>query len=130
MGQQAASGRSPATSAWPVFVALGLALGELGVLFGVYPVAVAGLLLFLGSVTAVIHEAGYVARPWQLLGVLGALLLITGTLLVYSQVGSAPRAALSVPDGITARGLAIAGSGAVALVAGGVGTVVDLRGGR
>ena len=59
-------------SAWPVFVAVGLAVAEIGVfLDGLYPLAVAGLLLFVGSVAGIVSEAGYVDRPWRLLGGLG-----------------------------------------------------------
>ena len=50
-------------SPWPLFVALGLAVGEVGVFMGLYPVAVGGLLLFVGSVAGIVQEAGYSERP-------------------------------------------------------------------
>lgn len=129
MDEQAETGdRTPKASAWPLFVALGLALGEVGVVLGLYPIAVGGLLLFVWSVAAIVHEAGYVARPWKLLGALGAVLVVGGALVVYSQVGTDPNAALAVPDGITARGLAIVGTGVVAVAAGGAGTYLDAVG--
>ena len=113
------------TSAWPLFVALGLAVSEVGVfLDGLYPLAVAGLLLFVGSVAGIVHEAGYVDRPWWLLGGLGAVLVVAGVLVVYSQVGTALLSAVSTDDGVVFRGLAIAGAGLVAVVGGLAGTFV------
>jgi len=78
---------SSKASPWPLFVALGLAVGELGVFMGLYPVAVAGLLLFIGSVTGIVQEAGYSERPSRLLGALGAVLVVVGVWVVTTQTG-------------------------------------------
>lgn len=122
---EGATGPARKTSAWPVFVAVGLAVSEIGVfLDGLYPLAVAGLLLFVGSVAGIVSEAGYVDRPWRLLGALGVVLVVAGLLVVYSQVGSAMLSALSTTDGVVFRGLAIAGAGVVAIVGGLAGTFV------
>ena len=50
-------------SPWPVFVALGIPISELGILFDLFPVTVGGLLLFCGSVAGMAREAGYVRSP-------------------------------------------------------------------
>ena len=112
-------------SPWPVFVAVGLAVSEVGVfLGGLYPLAVAGLLLFVGSVAGIVSEAGYVDRPWGLLGGLGAALVVVGLLVVYSQVGVAFLGAFSTTNGVVFRGFAIAGAGLVAIVGGLAGVFV------
>jgi len=120
-----ATGPASKASPWPVFVAVGLAVAEVGVfLDGLYPLAVAGLLLFVGSVAGIVSEAGYVGRPWRLLGGLGAVLVVAGVLVVYSQVGTAFLDALSTTDSIVFRGFAIAGAGVVAVAGGLAGTFV------
>jgi membrane-bound ClpP family serine protease len=106
-------------SPWPLFVAIGLAVAEVGIVMeGLYPVAVAGLLLFVGSVAGVVHEAGYVDRPWKLLGALGALLMIAGVAVLYSQVGVDLLSAVASDSVVVVRGYAILGAGIVAVVGG------------
>lgn len=95
-------------SPWPLLVAVGLAVSELGVLFGFAPVAVAGLLVFVGSVAGILAEAGYAASPWRPAAGLGAVLVVAGTVLV-------------VADAATLRGLSVAAAGAVALASAVVG---------
>ena len=73
-------------SPWPVFVALGLPISEIGILFGVFPVAVGGLLLFAGSIAGMLGESGYAATPWRALAVIGGILLIAGVALVALEV--------------------------------------------
>jgi hypothetical protein len=92
-------------SPWPVFVALGVPLSEVGLLFGSFPIAVGGLVLFCGSVAGMAEEAGYAEQPWGALGVLAALCLGLG--LVVVVVGQ------------PIRGYATAAAG-VLLLAGGV----------
>lgn len=114
-------------SAWPFFVALGLVVSEVGVLFGFYPVAVGGLLLLVGSVAAIVTEAGYTDRPWNLLVALGALLVVVGALVVWTQVPTveASFSAVDGTNGVVVRGFAIAGAGLVAAVAGLVGRMLE-----
>jgi hypothetical protein len=112
-------------SPWPLFVALGLALSEVGVVLNVVALSVGGLLLFVGSVAGIVHEAGYVDRPWGLLGGLGVVLVVLGCALV---VGQAPTltperlwrliAASATPEGnaMVIRGLSIGLAGLVAAV--------------
>lgn len=98
-------------SAWPVFVALGLAVSEVGVFMGFYPVAVAGLLLFAGSVAGILHEAGYVETPWRLLTGLGGVFVLVGLGVVASQLDAqtvaAWLAAVSSDNTVVLRGLSI-----------------------
>ena len=54
-------------SPWPVFVALGIPIAEIGILFDLLPVAVGGLLLFGGSAAGLATEAGYAKTPWRAL---------------------------------------------------------------
>lgn len=59
-------------SPWPVFVVLGLVLGELGVVFAVPAVTVGGATLLAGSVVGILRESGYAATLWVPTGVVGA----------------------------------------------------------
>ena len=112
-------------SPWPLFVAVGLAVAEVGIVMeGLYPVAVAGLLLFVGSVAGIVSEAGYVDRPWKLLGALGVLLVLAGTGVLYSQVGADLLSALASDNVIVVRGYAIVGAGVIAVFGGFAGRFV------
>jgi hypothetical protein len=111
-------------SPWPVFVALGLTLSEVGIVIGLFSVAVGGLLLFAGSVAGILKEAGYVAGIWgTLLGFGVALAAIGGGLFVW-QVGVDVGAALQVianpatAGNVVPRALAIAIAGAILLAVG------------
>jgi hypothetical protein len=115
------SDRYDKTSPWPVVVVLGIVLSEVGILFNLYPVSVTGLLLFAGSVAGIVHEAGYVARPWRLLVGLGGSFVVVGLLVVASQVDggvSAFLAAATLENGIVQRGYTIAATGALATLGG------------
>lgn len=116
-------------SPWPLFVALGLTLSEVGVFLGIYPVAVFGLFLFGGSVAGIFTEAGYAARPWPTLGAFGLLLLAAGAAIALWQASPAAIvAALTAfgQDALLSRALAVAGAGAILLLAGGVATIFEL----
>ena len=116
-------------SPWPVFIALGLPIAEIGVLFGVVPVAVGGLLLFVGSIAGIVQESGYVERPWNLLVGLGGVLVAVGAGLALSQVPlslGAFTAALG-SNGLVVRGVSIVLAGAIALGVGGVGRFMERR---
>lgn len=132
MGEADAVSDHPKASAWPLFVALGLAVSEVGVFMdGLYPVAVAGLLLFATSVAGILHESGYVTRPWRTMGVLGAVFVLGGAAIVVYQVGPAPAGILDAVDagnGIVFRGFAVVAAGLVAVVAGVAGITVDAEG--
>ena len=89
-------------SPWPLFVALGIPISEIGLLFDLFPIAVGGLVLFCGSVAGMAEEAGYVDAPWGALGVLAALCLVAG-------------AALFAPVDQPTRGAAVLVAGALLL---------------
>jgi hypothetical protein len=76
-------------SPWPLFIALGVPISEIGLVFNVFPVAVGGLLLFCGCLAAMLQEAGYIETPWNALGVMALLLFGFGGALFYvdPQVG-------------------------------------------
>ena len=93
-------------SAWPIFVALGLAVSEVGIVLGVAPLAVAGLMLFVGSVVGILQEAGYVETPWPLMAVFASALVVLGTGLALLTGGR-----------VELRGWSIAAAGVLLLVA-------------
>jgi hypothetical protein len=118
-------------SPWPVFVALGLAISEVGIVVGIFSVAVGGLLLFGGSVAGILKESGYVAQLWGSLLAFGVVLVAIGGGLVVSQVDPGTIAVLDViaePAGygaVVPRALAIGVSGVILLAAGGTGRVLE-----
>ena len=106
-------------SAWPLVVALGLTVSEVGVFMGVYPLAVGGLVLFVASVAGITHEAGYTRRPWRLAGALGVVLVAAGVWMVSTQVPLAVDpvvTAVERADGIVLRGVSVVGAGVVSVV--------------
>jgi hypothetical protein len=115
------SDRYDKTSPWPVVVVVGIVLSEVGILFNLYPVSVTGLVLFTGSVAGIVHEAGYIARPWRVLAGLGVSFVVVGLLVVSSQVDgglSAYVASAALEDGIVQRGYTIAATGTLAALGG------------
>lgn len=115
-------------SPWPLFVALGLAVGEVGVFLGLYPVAVGGLLLFVGSIAGIVHEAGYVETPWRVLAGLGVLLVVVGVWVISTQLAAqtldAWLGSLGSDDTVVLRGFSIVLAGLLALFGSGAGAVV------
>ncbi|MFD1634743.1 DUF7541 family protein [Haloplanus ruber] len=93
-------------SPWPLFVALGIPIAELGILFDVFVVAVAGLLLFCGSLTGMIREAGYAETAWRPLAVFAVLLFAVGGVLAFTDVS------------LVTRGYAILTAGGILAAAG------------
>lgn len=110
------------TSPWPVFVASGLVLSEVGVLFGVIPLAIGGIVLFGGSCAGILDEAGYVASPWRPLPAIGGVFVLLGAGLWAVRLQTLTvRAALRAVavDSVALRGVAIGVAGGM-LVLGGV----------
>lgn len=114
------------SSPWPLFVAVGLAASEVGVVIGIIPLAVGGLLVFVWSVAGVVQEAGYVERPWGLLGALGLVLAVLGAVIVAGQaqtltvdglVALLTDALGDEPNGVVVRGLSVFAAGAIAFAA-------------
>lgn len=94
-------------SPWPMFVAFGIPIAEVGILFDLFALSVGGLLLFCGSVAGMLQEAGYAETPWPPLVFCGGLCLVVGAVLAFTDLVS-----LGTVDLVT-RGQAI-------LVAGGI----------
>ena len=99
-------------SPWPLFVALGLPIAEIGILFDLFPIAVGGLLLFCGSIAGMVQESGYAATPWRPLGVLAVCLFAVGGAFVFADLG------------LLTRGYAIIVAAAILLLGGIVGELV------
>lgn len=118
-------------SPWPVFVALGLALSEVGIFLGIFAIAVGGLLLFVGSVAGILKESGYVDQLWGTLLGFGIVLFVAGGGLAVSQVGFTPdviAGAIAAPDGyglVVPRAIAIGFAGAILFALGGTGRALE-----
>lgn len=69
-------------SPWPMLVAFGFVISELGVLLGIFPVTVGGLLLFGGTVAGILNESDYVTRSWLSLVTIAGILTVLGGLAV------------------------------------------------
>lgn len=125
-GQPALDDRPLKTSPWPLLVALGLAVSELGVLFGLLFVSVAGILLFGGSCAGIIAESGYATSPWGPLAGIGGLFALLGSglwAIGAMPVGSVEAVARApLVDGVAFRGAAVLATGALLIVVGTLGT--------
>jgi len=95
-------------SPWPMFVAFGIPIAELGILFDVFAVAVGGLLLFCGSLTGMIKEAGYAKTAWRPLAVFAVLLVAVGGVLAFTDVNLVTRGYAIITAGglLAAAGIA------------------------
>lgn len=111
---QALSDQYRMASPWPLFVALGIPIAELGILFDLFPLAVGGLLLFSGSVAGMTREAGYADTPWGPLVAIGFVLLAVGGAFVFTGFN------------LQTRGVAIAVSGGLLLLGSLVGVLFGL----
>jgi hypothetical protein len=119
------------SSPWPLLVALGLVLSEIGVVLGFLAITVVGLLLFVGSIAGITRESGYVERPWNVLAGLGVALALAGGAIGAWALDPLSTGALldavGAPSthGIVARGVAIAVAGLLALLAGASGRYAE-----
>jgi len=118
-------------SPWPLLVAFGFTLSEVGVFLGVFPVAVGGILLLGGSVAGILGESGYANRPWRTLAYLGVGFVALGLIVVASQVSPTDLAVMdtiSDPNGAVGRGLAVVAAGTMLVAAGLAGQTAGTRG--
>ena len=109
-------------SPWPMLVAFGFVISEVGVVLGYFPVAVGGLLLFGGTVAGILSESGYVEQTWRSLVVFGTILVSFGALTIGLNIDVAALGVdvlLDTARPFVYRGSAIAAAG-VMLVAVGV----------
>jgi len=97
-------------SPWPLFVALGLPIAEVGILFGLVPLAVGGLLLFCGSIAGILRENGYVSSTWRGLAGLSVLVVAGGLALWYADMTTA--------SDLLVRAYSMIGTGVLMLLAG------------
>jgi hypothetical protein len=65
-------------SPWPMLVAFGFVIAEIGVVLGLFPVTVGGLVLFGGTVAGILSESGYVEQTWLSLAVFGGVVTALG----------------------------------------------------
>lgn len=124
--QRGLSDRYHRASPWPLFVALGLTVSEVGILLDFFPVAVFGLLVFGGSVAGILTESGYTPRPWPTLLGFGGVLVLAGTALVLWQI---PLAAVTLENfgenGLLSRSIALVAAGLIMTVAGFVASIME-----
>lgn len=117
----------PSATPWPVLAAVGLAVGELGVLAGSVPVATAGVVLLGGGLSGILADAGYVGTLARSMVPIGALFLLVGAGIWAGRSPSFAVSALAATvtaDGIARRGLALVVAGGLLV---GLGYVVGRR---
>jgi len=101
-------------SPWPLFVALGFVLSEVGVVLGFFAVTVVGIILFGGTVGAILQEAGYITQSWRAMVAIGALFALLGAVVVAAWGETLAVGGLLDPANAFAyRGFAVAISGAI-----------------
>jgi hypothetical protein len=118
-------------SPWPVLVAGGFALSEVGIFLGVFPVAVGGVLLLGASTAGILDESGYVTRTWRVLAGLGAAFAVLGIAIVATQgspLGVSVPAVVADPGGVVGRGVAVVVAGVMLVGAGLTGDAVGTTG--
>jgi hypothetical protein len=106
----------PASSPWPILIAVGLVLSEVGILVDVFPIAVGGLVLFAASITGFVTESGHVSSPWPLAIGFGALFVALGAILYAVGAELVVVAGSDGLFGLATRGVAIAVAGLVTIV--------------
>ena len=97
-------------SPWPLFVALGLPIAEVGILFGLVPLAVGGLLLFFGSIAGILRENRYVSSTWRGLAALSLLVVALGVAIWYWDA--------TTQSDLLVRAYSVLGTGVLMLLAG------------
>ena len=112
MSERGLSDQYNTASPWPLFVATGIPVSEVGVLFGLFPVAVAGLLIFCGSIAGMLAESGYASTPWPAVAVLGVVCVAVGAWFTFGGVN------------LPLRGQAVGAAGILLLVGALVGKAV------
>lgn len=115
------------SSPWPIVAAVGIAATEAGVLFGIVPIAVGGVLAFGSSVAGMAREVGYVTDRWRPLRLVGGAIIVLAAA-VWIVVAPSPTpgglATALETDGIAVRAAIILGSAILLVAVGAVGPVV------
>ncbi|WP_254763623.1 DUF7541 family protein [Natrinema marinum] len=118
--RQVGTERTDAARPWPLLVALGLAGSEVGLVVGLLPVAVAGLVVFAASVAGILADANYVDRPVAVAARLGVAFALGGAALIAHGTGTVPIALLEPLSGLPSRGVALVGAGLVTITGAGL----------
>ena len=123
MTQERSDVNRPArASPWPLFVAVGLVLSEVGVLFGTLALTVGGVLLLGGSCAGAIAESGYADSARGPLVAVGTVFVLLG--LAAWLWGAAPWETLAAlwraptTDGVAFRGASVLLAGGLLVAAG------------
>lgn len=115
-------------SPWPVFIAVGLGLAEVGIVTGILPLAVGGILLFGGSVSGILAETDWVESPWTALAATGSSFGAVGLGLLLTRLPALEPDVLFrtlATDPVALRSTAILAAGGVLLLAGVVAVAVS-----
>lgn len=120
-----------ASSPWPMVAALGIAATEAGVLFGLVPIAVAGVVAAGASAAGMAREVGYAEDPWRPLRAIGAGIAVLSAA-VWLAAAPAPTpsalATAATTDAVAVRAAVVCGAAVLLLAAGLSGpTVVGRR---
>ena len=123
--------REPTSSSpWPVIAALGIAATEAGVLFGLVPIAVGGVLAVGASGAGMAREVGYAEDPWRPLRAIGAVIAVCSAA-VWIAIAPTPTpnglVTAAATDGIAVRAAVVCAAAALLIVAGASGPVVAGR---
>ncbi|WP_302080303.1 DUF7541 family protein [Salinibaculum rarum] len=108
-------------SPWPMLVAFGFVISEVGVVLGLFPITVGGLLLFGGTVSGILSESGYAAQTWRSLVAFGVVLLAFGALTVGLNISVGAlslEALLDTARPFVYRGSAITAAGLILVAVG------------
>jgi len=106
-------------SAWPPFVAIGLAISEVGVIMNLVPVSIGGILLFGGSLAGILVDASITESPWPSLGAIGVVFGALGGVMWASQLQQYTLSrllAVANTNTIAMRGEAIVVAGALLVI--------------
>ncbi len=114
--KRATAERPDAAKPWPVLVAVGLTGSEVGIVVGLLPVAVAGLVVFAASVAGILADADYVERPLALAVEFGVVFVVVGGGLAAHGTGTFTIGPLEPLSGLTSRGIALVLAGIVTIV--------------
>lgn len=107
------------SSPYPVLVALGLAGGELGVLIGLVPLAITGVVLFGTSAAAMARESGLARNLWRALASVAASIGLLALLVLSIRAGSVRPSALrtvATTDALGVRAAVVVGAALFLLV--------------
>jgi len=101
------------TSPWPPFIAIGLAISEVGIFLDIVPLAIGGTLLLAGTIVGILKETDYIENPWRLSTAFSIVLIVLGGVLIELSIQFTQN---DSPIHVGTRGEAIAAAGVLLLV--------------